>query len=61
MTDNKRVFQIGEAMIRPDALTKVTGAEKFAVDGGADFLWAGVKRAGIPHARIIGVLTEAAL
>lgn len=62
MVDNKRVFQIGEAMVRPDALTKVTGAEKFAVDGyGADFLWAGVKRAGIPHARIIGISTEAAL
>jgi CO/xanthine dehydrogenase Mo-binding subunit len=62
MVDNKRVFQIGEAMVRPDALTKVTGAEKFAVDGyGADFLWAGVKRAGVPHARIIGVSTEAAL
>jgi CO/xanthine dehydrogenase Mo-binding subunit len=62
MVDNKRVFQIGEAMVRPDALTKVTGTEKFAVDGyGADFLWAGVKRAGVPHARIISVSTEAAL
>ena len=62
MTGNKRVFQIGEAMVRPDALTKVTGAEKFAVDGyGADFLWAGVKRAGVPHARIRGVSTEKAL
>ncbi|MDK9706269.1 MAG: xanthine dehydrogenase family protein molybdopterin-binding subunit [Desulforhopalus sp.] len=62
MADNKRVFQIGEAMIRPDALTKVTGAEKFAVDDyEPDFLWAGAKRAGVPHARIVDIATEAAL
>ncbi|MFH2046829.1 MAG: xanthine dehydrogenase family protein molybdopterin-binding subunit [Pseudomonadota bacterium] len=62
MTDNNRVFQIGESMFRPDALTKVTGAEKFAVDNyGSDFLWAGVKRAGIAHARIQNINIQAAL
>ena len=62
MTDKRRVFQVGEAMIRPDALTKVTGTEKYAVDGYAPgFMWAGVKRAGVPHARIRGIATHAAL
>jgi len=61
MTDKTRVIQVGEAMIRPDSLTKVTGAEKYAVDGYAPgFLWAGVKRAGVPHARIRGIATQAA-
>ena len=40
-------------MPRPDALTKVSGAERFAVDWfGPNLLWAGVKRAGNPHAEI---------
>ncbi len=61
MNDN-RVFQVGEAVIRPDALSKVTGDETYAIDGfGTDFLWAGVKRAGIPHARIIHISKAAAL
>jgi CO/xanthine dehydrogenase Mo-binding subunit len=57
-----RAYQIGEAMPRPDAATKATGSEKFAADHyGPGVLWAGVKRAGIPHARILGVGTEEAL
>jgi CO/xanthine dehydrogenase Mo-binding subunit len=49
-------------MVRPDAVSKVTGAEKYAVDGyPEDFLWAGVKRAGVPHATIRAVDTRAAL
>ncbi|EKD40007.1 MAG: hypothetical protein ACD_75C00207G0003, partial [uncultured bacterium] len=52
---NDRVYQIGENMPRPDAVTKVTGAERFAIDcygdgDGKNLLWAGVKRAGVPHA-----------
>lgn len=44
---------IGKAMPRKDAITKVTGQEKYAADYySKDFLWAGVKRADIPHARI---------
>lgn len=46
---------IGNATPRADAATKVTGAEKYAADYyGDDLLWAGVKRAGIPH----GIIRE---
>jgi CO/xanthine dehydrogenase Mo-binding subunit len=41
--------QIGASLPRIDALTKVTGREKYAPDYYAQqFLWAGVKRAGVP-------------
>lgn len=53
---------IGSPATRADALAKVTGRERYAADyydvGG---LWAGVKRAGIPHARLRSVGTDAAL
>lgn len=59
---DKRTYQVGEAMARSDAFTKVTGQEKYAIDGvGPGFLWAGAKRAGIPHARILRVGTDSAL
>lgn len=62
MIESKRVYQIGESMPRLDAFTKVTGAERFAIDRfGQDFLWAGVKRAGVPHAEIRKIDTTAAL
>ncbi|MFH0731251.1 MAG: xanthine dehydrogenase family protein molybdopterin-binding subunit [Pseudomonadota bacterium] len=62
MNDERRVYQIGEAMPRPDAFTKVTGRERFAADYyGENLLRAGVKRAGVPHARIRSIDTEAAL
>jgi CO/xanthine dehydrogenase Mo-binding subunit len=62
MNDARRVYQIGEAMPRPDAFTKVTGSERFAADHyGENLLWAGVKRAGVPHARIRSIDTEVAL
>ncbi|MCE5265767.1 MAG: xanthine dehydrogenase family protein molybdopterin-binding subunit [Deltaproteobacteria bacterium] len=52
---------IGQATLRADAETKVTGAEKYAADEyGEGILWAGVRRAGIPHGRIRGVNTEEA-
>ena len=61
MNHNRRIFQVGEAMARPDAVTKATGTEKFAIDGGfPDCLWAGVKRAGVPHAHIRGIDIDAA-
>ncbi|MGD9611189.1 MAG: xanthine dehydrogenase family protein molybdopterin-binding subunit, partial [Desulfovibrionaceae bacterium] len=61
MPSDHRVYQIGETMPRPDALGKATGAEKFAIDTyGNDLLWAGVKRGGVPHARIRGIDTRAA-
>ena len=56
-----RVYQIGENMPKPDAATKVVGSERFAADCyGEDLLWAGAKMAGIPHARIVAIDTEAA-
>jgi CO/xanthine dehydrogenase Mo-binding subunit len=51
-----RPLQIGEALARVDAPAKVTGRERYAVDFYAEgMLWAGVKRAGIPHAVFKGV------
>ncbi|HNS15036.1 MAG TPA: xanthine dehydrogenase family protein molybdopterin-binding subunit [Syntrophorhabdaceae bacterium] len=52
-------FRIGEATPRCDARTKVTGQERYAADYYGDhFFWAGVKRAGIPHGKLIKVHTE---
>ncbi len=52
---------IGSATLRADGAAKVSGTEKYALDlyseGG---LWAGVKRAGVPHARLKGIFTESA-
>jgi CO/xanthine dehydrogenase Mo-binding subunit len=46
---------------RYDAHAKVTGAEKYAVDYyEPGMAWAGVKRAGVPHARLIGIDTREA-
>jgi len=51
MARDHRHLCIGKTTPRADAYTKVTGAEKYAADYYAEsFLWAGVKRAGIPHA-----------
>lgn len=47
---------IGASFPRVDAFDKVTGKELFASDYYADeFAWAGVKRAGIPHGRLISI------
>jgi CO/xanthine dehydrogenase Mo-binding subunit len=44
-----------------DALSKVTGQEKYAADYySPNFVWAGVKRAGVPHARLKSIAVEAA-
>lgn len=52
---------IGNITPRADAATKVTGVEKYATDYyGDDLLWAGVKRAGIPHGLIREIRTEKA-
>ncbi|MHB8769995.1 MAG: xanthine dehydrogenase family protein molybdopterin-binding subunit [Syntrophales bacterium] len=53
--------EIGRPFPRTDAAAKVIGAERYAADYyGSDLLWAGVRRAGIPHGRILGVDTAAA-
>jgi CO/xanthine dehydrogenase Mo-binding subunit len=60
MTD-KEIPKIGKTMSRQDALGKVTGKEKYAVDYyGRDLLWAGVKRAGVPHGLVKKIETEEA-
>ena len=58
---NHTIPEIGKPFARPDAQAKVTGAEKYAADYyGEDLLWAGVKRAGVPHGRIRQIHTDAA-
>ncbi|MCE5282258.1 MAG: molybdopterin-dependent oxidoreductase, partial [Deltaproteobacteria bacterium] len=53
--------EIGRPTRRVDAAAKVTGAEKYAIDHyGEGLLWAGVRRAGIPHGRILEVDTAEA-
>lgn len=50
---NKKALEIGKIVPRMDAYRKVTGQEKYAADYyGENLVWAGVKRAGIPHGRI---------
>jgi CO/xanthine dehydrogenase Mo-binding subunit len=61
MSAQDGIYQIGRSYPRRDALTKVSGTEKYAADYyGEEMLWAGVKRAGIPHGRIRGMNTAAA-
>ncbi|MCB2187509.1 MAG: xanthine dehydrogenase family protein molybdopterin-binding subunit [Deltaproteobacteria bacterium] len=52
---------VGVTFPRQDAWAKVTGREIYAADlYGEGQLWAGVKRAGVPHARLLGLDTAAA-
>lgn len=58
---NTYIPEIGKPIPRADAATKVTGAEKYAVDYyGDNLLWAGVRRAEVPHGRIRSLDTDAA-
>ncbi len=51
-----RTLSIGAPVPRIDAYEKVTGKTRFAADYYSEnMLWAGVKRAGIPHARLKGI------
>lgn len=55
------MLEVGAPAPRFDARAKVTGQEKYAIDYyGDDLLWAGVKRAGVPHGRLLGVETSGA-
>jgi CO/xanthine dehydrogenase Mo-binding subunit len=59
--NGKEIPKIGKTMSRQDALGKVTGKEKYAVDYyGRGLLWAGVKRAGVPHGWVKKIETEEA-
>ena len=61
MSSLKKEPQIGVSLPRADAWTKVTGRERFAADYyGTDFLWAGVKRSTVPHARLKNINVEEA-
>lgn len=61
MMNDKEIPKIGKTMSRQDAFGKVTGKEKYAVDFyGRDLLWAGVKRAGVPHGLVKKIETEEA-
>lgn len=52
---------MGASLPRADALAKVTGREPYACDFyHPDMLWLGVKRAGVPHARLRGIDAAAA-
>ncbi|MFA6223442.1 MAG: xanthine dehydrogenase family protein molybdopterin-binding subunit [Desulfomonilaceae bacterium] len=54
-------INIGSSLVRPDAIDKVTGQAKFATDYyGEDHIWAGVKRAGVPHAVLRHIDTSGA-
>jgi len=54
-------LSIGTPVPRFDGFEKVTGKTKFAADYyGKDLLWAGVKRAGVPHARLKAIHVEQA-
>ncbi|MBN2809516.1 MAG: xanthine dehydrogenase family protein molybdopterin-binding subunit [Deltaproteobacteria bacterium] len=56
MTSTSEIFPIGKAAPRADARAKVTGTEKYAADYyAADQLWAGIKRAGMAHARLLEI------
>jgi CO/xanthine dehydrogenase Mo-binding subunit len=55
------MLEIGQSAPRADARAKVTGAERYAIDHyPPNRLWAGARRAGVPHARLIGVEVSAA-
>jgi CO/xanthine dehydrogenase Mo-binding subunit len=50
-----------DAFPRADALSKAVGTERYSADvTPPDCLWAGVKRAGVAHARLTGLATAAA-
>ncbi len=59
--NHSRPLSIGAAVVRSDAHEKVTGQTMYAADYySRDMLWAGVKRAGVPHARLQGIETDRA-
>ena len=61
MSVNTYIPEIGRALPRADGAAKASGTERFAVDEYGDNLaWAGVKRAGVPHGRLIRVDVDAA-
>jgi CO/xanthine dehydrogenase Mo-binding subunit len=61
MKSRSEIPQVGQRRIREDARAKASGREKYAFDSeAAELLWAGVRRAGTPHARLLAVETTKA-
>lgn len=57
----REMLDVGSAVPRFDAWAKVTGEEKYALDHYPEnLLWAGVKRAGVPHGSIRSIDVSAA-
>ncbi|MFO7599892.1 MAG: xanthine dehydrogenase family protein molybdopterin-binding subunit [Candidatus Desulfacyla sp.] len=55
------VPEVGTSLPRADAWAKVTGAERYAADYyGPNLVWAGAKRAGVPHAQVRGIHVDEA-
>jgi len=62
VTTDRQPLQTGRPEIRGDAHAKASGRELFSVDHyPSDLIWAGVARAGVPHARLLSLDTSAAL
>jgi CO/xanthine dehydrogenase Mo-binding subunit len=61
MEPKPKQLKIGEVTARADARKKVRGEEKYAADYyDGTFLWAGVRRAGVPHAALKEIHTQEA-
>lgn len=61
MSAEPKPLRLGERTPRADARAKVTGAERYAIDVFPEgHLWAGAKRAGMPHGLIRTIETERA-
>ena len=60
-SDEKRHLQLGERTNRADAADKAAGRERYAIDLYPDgMVWAGARRAGVPHGLIRAIDTSAA-
>jgi len=61
MIDANPILHVGRSIPRADAAEKALGREKFAADHyGENLLWAGVRRAGIPHGRLRSIEADEA-
>lgn len=55
------MMEVGQSVPRVDAPAKVTGEERYAIDHYPPHrLWAGARRAGLAHARLLGIDASAA-
>lgn len=60
--EDKQPLRLGERTARADAADKAAGRERYAIDLYPDgMVWAGARRAGVPHGRIKSIDTASAL